>query len=89
MSYYQLKTLLILTILANSFAYDQQRTLNTTLTSGSFSLFAYLFVGEIILTVLFKSLTYYLTPLSSLLQTVVFYLTQYSPAAHTTSTHYL
>jgi len=43
----------MLITLANLFAYGQQKTLDTALTSGSFSPSAHLFVGEITLTTLF------------------------------------
>jgi len=43
----------MLTILANLFAYGQQKTLDTTLALGSFFPSIYLFVGKMTLTALF------------------------------------
>jgi len=75
----------MLTILANSFAYDLWRTSGTILIPDSFSLSDHLFENGIMLTVLSQCLICYSTSSLSLLQAVVPYLTQYSPVTHITS----
>ena len=82
-----LRTLLTLTILANPFACDQQRTVSTILNLGSFFLFDHLFVSERMSIVWFQSPTFCSASWSSPLQTMDLYLIPHSPATYATSTY--
>jgi len=84
-----LQTLLLLTILANPFACDLQRTINITLVSGSYVQFDYSFVNGMMLTILFQYPVFYSTSLLTLLQTMVLYLILYSLKIHATFTYCL
>ena len=83
-----LQTLLIPTTLASPSAYDLQRISSTVPTLGSSIPSAHLFVDGTPSTTLFLFLTFHSTLLSTLLQTVVFYLTLHSLAIHVTSIRY-
>ena len=69
------QTLLMPTTLANSFAYNPQRTSSTVPTLSSFFLSAHLSVGGMLLTTLFIFPAFYSTSLSTLLQIGALYLT--------------
>ena len=89
MSCYKLQILLTLTIKTNPFAYNLQRTEDTVLISGLSILFVHLSEDRMTSTILSQFPTYCSTPLSSLLQTAVSYLTLYSLATHVASIYYL
>ena len=83
-----LQTLLSLTILADSFVCNLQKTINIVLVLGLFIQSDYLSINEIMLTALFWFPIFYSTPLLNLLQTVVSYPESHSLVIYVASTHY-